>query len=207
MKDLAGAEIQYRIIRKKDPANVLAAVGFGQLVASRSDMDEALRELMAIEQDSPRHAFGTTVFTILANVTVDRLQNNRRAWEAGTLNRETFYKATTTLSQRATQLLAMLTLAPSPKSGGDAVLIQHRRRVLAGNLLAQATTSLLTFIETGDQAAGIRAKSQADECGTELRLLAPKSEVPLPILIPAPADTAAPEKPGSGTIKVGPPGG
>jgi ABC-type branched-subunit amino acid transport system ATPase component len=170
-------------------------------------MDEALRELMAIEQDSPRHAFGTTVFTILANVTVDRLQNNRRAWEAGTLNRETFYKATTTLSQRATQLLAMLTLAPSPKTGGDAVLIQHRRRVLAGNLLAQATTSLLTFIETGDQAAGIRAKSQADECATELKLLAPKSEVPLPILIPALADTAVPEKQGSGTIKVGPPGG
>lgn len=207
MKDLAGAEIQYRIIRKKDPANVLAAVGFAQLVASRSDMDEALRELMAIEQDSPRHAFGTTVFTILANVTVDRLQNNRRAWEAGTLNRETFYKATTTLSQRATQLLAMLTLAPSPKTGGDAVLIQHRRRVLAGNLLAQATTSLLTFIETGDQAAGIRAKSQADECATELRLLAPKSEVPLPILVPAPTDTGIPEKQGSGTIKVGPPGG
>ena len=206
-KDAAGAEVQYRIIRKKDPANVLAAVGFAQLVASRADMDEALRELMAIEQDSPRHAFGTTVFTILANVTVDRLQNNRRAWETGTLNRETFYKATTTLSQRATQLLAMLTLAPAPKTGGDSVLIQHRRRVLAGNLLAQATTSLLTFIETGDAAAGIRAKSQADECATELRLLAPKSEVPLPVAIPTPADTATPEKSGNGTIKVGPPGG
>lgn len=206
-KDTAGAEVQYRIIRKKDPANILAAVGFAQLVASRADMDEALRELMAIDQDSPRHAFGTTVFTILANITVDRLQNNRRAWETGTLNRETFYKATTTLSQRATQLLAMLTLAPAPKTGGDAVLIQHRRRVLAGNLLAQATTSLLTFIETGDQAAGIRAKSQADECATELKLLAPKSEVPLPVAVPAPADTVIPEKTGSGTIKVGPPGG
>ncbi len=206
-KDMAGAEVQYRIIRKKDPSNVLAAVGFAQLVAARSDMDEALRELMAIDQDSPRHAFGTTIFTILANVTVDRLQNNRRAWETGTLNRETFYKATTTLSQRATQLLAMLTLAPAPKSGGDAVLIQHRRRVLAGNLLAQATTSLLTFIETGDAAAGIRAKSQADECATELRLLAPKSEIPLPVVIPAPAETATPERTGNGTIKVGPPGG
>jgi predicted Zn-dependent protease len=205
-KDASGAEVQYRIIRKKDPANVLAAVGFAQLVASRSDMDEALRELMAIEQDSPRHAFGTTVFTILANVTVDRMQNNRRAWEAGTLNRETFYKATTTLSQRATQLLAMLTLAPAPKAGGDAVLIQHRRRVLAGNLLAQAATSLLTFIETGDQAAGIRAKSQADECATELRLLAPKSEVPLPVVVPPPSETDTSEKSGSGTIKVGPPG-
>jgi hypothetical protein len=86
-------------------------------------------------------------------------------------------------------------------------LIQHRRRVLAGNLLAQATTSLLTFIETGDQAAGIRAKSQADECATELKLLAPKSEVPLPVVVPGDSDTAVPEKTSGGTIKVGPPGG
>ena len=196
--DLSAAEVQYRIIRKKDPSNVYASVGFAQIVAARSDMDEALRELMTIESESSRHAFGTTIFTILASITAERLTLNRRSWEQGTLSREALYTATNALSQRATQLLALLTLSPPTKATESQRLVQHRRRVFAGNLLAQATTSLLSYLESGESTAGVRSKSQAEECLTELKLLAPTSEIPPPILVRDAVQNPSP-------IKVGPP--
>lgn len=165
------AEKQYLVVRGEAPEDRDAALGMARIRAARGDYEAALRELSGNDADAAtRYAISRDLFDEGAARVAALLSQNRKAWEAGKLSREVFYKATTAQSDRITALLALLKAVPLPPSedGNSAGKRAYRQRVLAVSLLSQAVTGLLTFLETGDNAAGAQASVLLIEFQKEL---------------------------------------
>lgn len=190
--DTALAEVQYRIARKKDPSNADAARGFGRIVAARGDLDEALKEASETPHPLGRWTFATVVFLDAASPIAVRIAQTRSGWEAGQVSREAFYKAVNAQSERASRLVALLTTSPPPDTVSDSEKNAHRRRVLAATLLSQAVSTLATFLETGEAAAGVRSRTLLEEFLREMKNATDPPKVPIPARPAAPANPAAP---------------
>ncbi|MFM7321251.1 MAG: tetratricopeptide repeat protein [Armatimonadota bacterium] len=189
--DTGGAEVQYRILRRKEPANADAAKGLGRIVAARADSDEALREAAEFVHPLGRYTFSTVVFIEAANQLAGRIAQTRAAWEEGRVSREAFYKAVVAYGERVARLVSLITTSPPPpESIAEIEKAAHRRRVLAGSLLSQSVGALTAHLETGDQAAGVRARTLLAEFLAEMK----QSQDPPRIPIPA-KPVGAPTKP------------
>lgn len=165
----APAEVQYRIVRRREPGNLEAARGFGRILAARGDFDLALKE--AAESGSPlgRYTLATVVFIESANQIAGRIAQTRAAWEEGKVTREAFYKAVNAQSERATRLVALLTTSAPPQEVAEIERQAHKRRVLAGSLLSQAIASLIGYLETGEAAAAVRSRTLLTEFLFEMK--------------------------------------
>jgi thioredoxin-like negative regulator of GroEL len=162
------AEIQFRLIREHDKNNVDAGQGLASLLLSRGALDEAIKEAQA-SPPAVRHAMATQIFIESAQSVAARMLQNRAAWEENKLSREIFYKAATSQSDRAKQLAELLTTAPPPENAPEVLRVSHNRRVLAANLLSQSLGSLKEFLETGEAATGVRARTLLNEFYTEMK--------------------------------------
>lgn len=162
------AEIQYRLIRQKDPANQEAARGLARLLIAKGALEEAVKEAKA-SPIAAQNAMATVIFLDTANMLAARVIQNRAAWEEGKLSREIFFKATVAQSERAKLLAELLSGATPPETEREVVRMAHNRRVLAANLLAQAFSSLQSFLETGEAALGSRARTLITEFYTEMK--------------------------------------
>ncbi len=162
------AEIQYRLIRERDPDSVEAGQGLARLLLARGALEDAIKE--ARSSNPPiRHLMATLIFVETATGLAGRMVQNRTAWEENKISREVFYKAATTQAGRAKLLAELLTAAPPTETAADIVKIAHNRRVLAANLLSQALGSLQGFLETGELAGGVRARTLLNEFYTEMK--------------------------------------
>ncbi len=188
--DTAAAEVQYRILRRKEPGNPDAAKGLGRIVAARGDSDEALREASEFVQPIGRYTFATVVFIEAANGLAGRIAQTRAGWEEGRVSREAFYKAVVAYGDRVARLVSLVTTSPPTDAIAEIEKAAHRRRVLAGSLLSQSVGALTAHLETGDQAAGVRARTLLAEFLVEMK----QSQDPPRIPIPA-KPVGAPPKP------------
>lgn len=162
------AEIQFRLIRDRAPGSIEAGQGLARLLMARGSLDDAIKETKA-SVPLVQHAMATLIFVQTATGIAARTVQNRTAWEENKLNREIFYKATLSQSERAKQLADMLGLAAPPESVSEPIRLAHNRRVLAANLLSQAISSLQGFLETGEAATGVRARTLLNEFYTEMK--------------------------------------
>ncbi len=55
------------------------------------------------------------------------------------------------------------------ETASESVRLAHNRRVLAANLLAQSLSSLQEYLETGEAATGVRARTLLNEFYTEMK--------------------------------------
>lgn len=165
---------QYRAILKTEPGNRDAAVGIVRHLAAKGDFKAALSELGPDDeaaatpgQRAARHAAATVLFDEHAPRIATLMMQNRQAWESKTLSREAFYKATASHQSRINDLLAMLNAAP-PEKTDAASTKAHAKRVHAATLLAQAATSLVNYLETGNADSGSQATLWLNEFRKEL---------------------------------------
>lgn len=162
------AEIQFRLIREHDPESLEAGQGLVRLLLARGALEDALKEARG-SGPSVRHAMATLIFVETATGLAARMVQNRTAWEENKISREVFYKAATTQAARAKLIAELLTVAPPLETAAEVVKLAHNRRVLAANLLSQALGSLQEFLETGDVAGGVRARTLLKEFYTEMK--------------------------------------
>lgn len=193
--ETASAEIQYRIVRRREPGNLDAARGFGRILSARGDFDEALKE--AGDSPSPlgRYTLATVVFIESANQIAGRIAQTRAAWEEGKVTREAFYKAIAAHNERATRLIALLTTSAPPPEVPEVEKQAHKRRVLAGSLLSQAISSLTSYLETGEAAAAARARTLLTEFLLEMKQSQDPPRIPARPVGTADAVRAAPPAP------------
>jgi thioredoxin-like negative regulator of GroEL len=165
---------QYRAVLKTDPGNKEAATGLAHILAAKGDFKAALAELGPDDetaatpaQRAARHAAATVLFDEYAPQVANLMAQNRQAWEAKTLSREAFYKATSSQQNKITALLAMLR-ASTPDPADITATKAHTRRIHAATLLAQAATSLVNYLETGNADSGSQAALWLNEFQKEL---------------------------------------
>lgn len=204
--ETASAEVQFRIVRKKDPSSTDASRGLGRIVAARGDLDEALKEAADTGHPLGRWTFATVVFLDAASPIAVRIAQTRSGWEAGQVSREAFYKSVNAQSERASRLVALLTTSPPPETASETEQGAHRRRVLAATLLSQAVSTLANYLETGDAASGVRSRTLIEEFLREMKNAADPPKVPIPAR-PSPAKPAAPGTPSGTGTPAGPPKG
>ena len=167
-KQLEAAEIQYRLIRERNPASVEAAQGLARLLLARGAFDDVIKETKSSVPEV-QNAMATLAFIETASGLAARMVQNRAAWEESKLSREIFYKATVSQSSRAKQLAELLGSMPPAESAPEPLRLSHNRRVLAANLLSQSLASLQAFLETGEAATGVRARTLLNEFYTEMK--------------------------------------
>jgi tetratricopeptide (TPR) repeat protein len=151
------AEAQYRAVLQADKTNQEAMAGLVHVYTARGNYTAALEQVGASDRVA-RHSAAIQIFDQASAEIAARMKENRAAWEAKKISREAFYKATTAQSQRATALVTLLRSAPPADNSPDTAKKGQARRVLSASLLAQASTALLNFLETGSADSG----SQAD---------------------------------------------
>ncbi|MCX6366846.1 MAG: tetratricopeptide repeat protein [Armatimonadetes bacterium] len=162
------AEIQFRLIRDRDPASVEAGQGLVRLLSARGALDDAIKETKA-SLPAVQNPMATLIFIESATGLAARAVQNRAAWEEKKLSREVFFKATATQATRAKQLVDLLGGAAPAETASESVRLAHNRRVLAANLLAQSFSSLQEYLETGEAATGVRARTLLNEFYTEMK--------------------------------------
>lgn len=185
------AEEQYRAARQNAPNDPDAALGLARVQAARGDYPGAVKELTAQNADAAtRYAVAREMFDDGAVRLAALLEQNRKAFDEKQIAREAFHKATTLQSDRAAALLTLLRSVPPPP--GDAVGEKaHRQRILAASLLAQTLASVLTFIEEGDENAGV----QANLLLTEFRKEIDRARAAAAAAVPETPPTDAPHPP------------
>lgn len=162
----ADAEAQYRAARQVEPGNREVLERVARLKAARGDYAGALEEMDALRSDpAAKYAVARDLFEGGLNGVVAAVMQDRKAFDDGKLSREAFYKSASAQADRAGSLLALVKSAPP--AGDDLRLRAHRQRVLAASLLTQATASLLTYLETGETAAGSQANLLLNEARKE----------------------------------------
>jgi tetratricopeptide (TPR) repeat protein len=168
------AEEQYRMALEIEPSNQDAAAGIARVHAARGDYQGALNELTATGKSGSPNARQNAVITIFNDAAPEiarLMKTNREAWEGKTLSREAFYNATQSQSKRANALLSMLRAAPPSESSGEALRKKHNQRIFAASLLAQASASLLSYLDSGDAEAGEQATIYLDDFEKEMKSL------------------------------------
>ena len=65
----------------------------------------------------------------------------------------------------------MLRAAPPSESSGEALRKKHNQRIFAASLLAQASASLLSYLDSGDAEAGEQATIYLDDFEKEMKSL------------------------------------
>lgn len=157
---VAEAENVYKTALKLAPTDKDAHLGYAKLLATKGDYDGALREITAAsgsEDAEGRYNTAVGLFDDGVNQIVNRVEQNRTAWESKQISQEVYYKATSSQTAKVSGLVALLKAVPPPATGGDAMKQKHNKRVLAASLLLQGVASLLTQVETSDADAGSQA--------------------------------------------------
>jgi hypothetical protein len=154
-------------VLQSDKTNQEAMAGLVRVYADRGNFSAALEQI-APSDPNARHAAAIQIFDHASTDIATRMKENRTAWEAKKISREAFYKATTAQSQHANALVTLLRSAPPAANSPDPVKKGQARRVLAASLLAQASTSLINFLETGSADSGSQADLWLSEFQKEL---------------------------------------
>ncbi len=168
------AEAQLQAARKIAPDDADVSVSLARLLAQKGDYNGALAAITSGANNggdaAARSLAARSLFDDGAKRVANLLAQNRVAWEAGTLSREAFYKATAAQSERATALLALLKAVPPPAGGpnGEVLTRAHKRRVFAAALLSQSVAAMVTFLETGKESDGVEARLLLTEFQKEL---------------------------------------
>ena len=165
------AEKEYRAALEIEPGSQDAAAGVARVHAAKGEYEAALNELTAGGKSGTPNARQNAVISIFNDAAPElarRMQTNREAWEGKRLSRETFYNATQSQSRRAATLLSLLRAAPPADSAPEATRKAHARRILAASLLAQAASSLLSYLDSGDAEAGAQSAVYLDDFQKEM---------------------------------------
>jgi tetratricopeptide (TPR) repeat protein len=154
---------QYRAILNTDPINREATIGIARIYAQEGDFAAALGDIAPQKPDgtsanqAARHNGAVVLFEVAAPELAQRIATNRKAWEGKQISREVLYNATKAQAIRTAALVAMLKSSPPDAPKNSPLDKQHTRRILAASLLAQATTSLIAFLETSEEDSGAQS--------------------------------------------------
>lgn len=165
------AEKEYRAALEIEAGSQDAAAGIARVHAAKGDYEAALSELTSGGKSGTPNARQKAVITIFNDAAPELarlMQTNREAWEGKRLSRETFYNATQSQSRRAATLLSLLRAAPPTEAAPEIVRKAHARRILAASLLAQAASSLLSYLDSGDAEAGAQSAVYLDDFQKEM---------------------------------------
>jgi tetratricopeptide (TPR) repeat protein len=165
----ADAEAQWRQAQKMDPGSRDVAERLARHRADAGDFAGAIAELDALKAvgtplDPPvRSAILQDLFARLAANIVGALTRERGAFAQGKTALPAFAQAVSREAERANALLPQIESIAPAADAAPALVRVHKQRVYAARLIAQATTSLLDYLRTGDASFGVKADLHLDD--------------------------------------------
>ena len=161
--DLDGAEAEYKAAKRlAPPGDYSADAHLAQLYAAQARYDDCLIELQASGKDG--YALAIHIVKNRSDTLSSMVDASRAAFAGGKSTREQFYDNAKKVSAQAQALAAFVAKVMPPSE----FKLSHLHRMLATNLLAQESATLVTFIETGDVALGDNVSQLDKEAQTEM---------------------------------------
>lgn len=159
------AEAEYRAALQIRPTDPEIARRLAQVLASRND-PWATEQILSQLEPTPRCVVACALFDASASTLRAALAREQKAFADRKISREVFYNAARAQAGRAIDLREML--LDAPPVGGEPRIHAYKRRLLAASLLEQAASAMVSFLETGEVAAGSQAAVLLAEAQREI---------------------------------------